>query len=54
MKYKKCITMCMDLNLSLKNTNIVNGKKNTCISRREVYRMYFGKEIFQFFVPKIE
>lgn len=46
--------MCMDLNLSLKNTNIVKRKKNTCICRREVYRMYFGKEIFQFFVPKIE
>lgn len=29
-------------------------KKNICICRREMYRMYFGKEIFQFFVPKIE
>lgn len=53
MKYKKCIIMCMDLNLSLKNTNFVK-KKNICICRREMYRMYFGKEIFQFFVPKIE
>lgn len=26
MKYKKCIIMCMDLNLSLKNTNFVKKK----------------------------
>lgn len=43
----------MDLNLSLKNTNFVK-KKIFVFVEEKCSRMYFGKEIFQFFVPKIE